>query len=63
VALPFLPGDFLLLVAGAFAAKGDMSIGILNVNLCIATVLGDSVNYEMGSFIGHKLAKQKKTGF
>ncbi|MDD1624400.1 MAG: cytochrome O ubiquinol oxidase, partial [Methylococcaceae bacterium] len=48
VVLPFLPGDSLLFAAGAFAAKGDMSIGILYVILCIAAVLGDSVNYEIG---------------
>ena len=63
VVLPFLPGDSLLFAAGAFAAKGDMSIGILYVILCIAAVLGDSVNYEIGSFIGPKIAKQEKTRF
>jgi len=61
--LPFLPGDSLLFAAGAFAAKGDMSIGILYVILCIAAVLGDSVNYEIGSFIGPKIAKLEKTRF
>ena len=61
--LPFLPGDSLLFAAGAFAAKGDMSIGILYGILCIAAVLGDSVNYEMGGFIGPKIAKQEKTRF
>ena len=63
VVLPFLPGDSLLFAAGAFAAKGDMSIGILYVILCIAAVLGDTVNYEIGSFIGPKIAKQEKTRF
>jgi len=63
VVLPFLPGDSLLFAAGAFAAKGDMSIGILYALLCIAAVAGDSVNYEIGSFIGPKIAKQEKTRF
>ncbi|MEI7997085.1 MAG: DedA family protein [Methylococcaceae bacterium] len=63
VILPFLPGDSLLFAAGAFAAKGDLSVGILYVILCIAAVLGDSVNYEIGSFFGPKIAKQKKTRF
>src|SRR5450631_513146 len=57
VVLPFLPGDSLLFAAGAFAAKGDLSVGILYVILCIAAVLGDSVNYEIGSFFGPKIAK------
>ena len=63
VVLPFLPGDSLLFAAGAFAAKGDLSVGILYVILCIAAVLGDSVNYEIGSFFGPKIAKQEKTRF
>ncbi len=63
VVLPFLPGDSLLFAAGAFAAKGDLSVGILYVILCIAAVLGDSVNYEIGRFFGPKIAKQEKTRF
>jgi membrane-associated protein len=58
-----LPGDSLLFAAGTFAAKGDMSLGILYVTLCVAAVLGDSVNYEIGSFFGPKIAKQEKTRF
>ncbi len=63
VVLPFLPGDSLLFAAGAFAAKGDMNLGILFAILCIAAIAGDSVNYEIGSYIGPKIAKQEKTRF
>lgn len=63
VVLPFLPGDSLLFAAGAFAAKGDMNLGLLFTILCIAAIAGDSVNYEIGSFIGPKIAKQEKTRF
>jgi len=63
VVLPFLPGDSLLFAAGAFSAKGDMSIEMLYVILCLAAVAGDSVNYEIGSFLGPKIAKQEKTRF
>lgn len=63
VVLPFLPGDSLLFAAGAFAAKGDMNLGLLFAILCIAAIAGDSVNYEIGSYIGPKIAKQEKTRF
>ncbi len=63
VVLPFLPGDSLLFAAGAFAAKGDMSLGILYGLLCVAAVAGDSVNYEIGSMLGPKIAKQEKSRF
>ncbi len=63
VVLPFLPGESLLFAAGAFAAKGDMNLGILFAILCIAAIAGDSVNYEIGSYIGPKIAKQEKTRF
>lgn len=63
VILPFLPGDSLLFAAGTFAAKGDISLGILYLILCVAAVLGDSVNYEVGRFFGPKIAQQEKTRF
>lgn len=63
VVLPFLPGDSLLFAAGTFAAKGDMDVSLLFLLLTIAAVLGDFVNYEIGSFIGPKIAKQEKSRF
>jgi len=63
VVLPFLPGDSLLFAAGAFAAKGDMDITTLFITLCIAAVLGDSINYELGRLIGPKIAKQEKSRY
>jgi membrane-associated protein len=63
VVLPFLPGDSLLFAAGAFAAKGDMNVGILMLILCIAAVAGDSVNYEIGRLLAPKIAKQEKNRF
>jgi membrane-associated protein len=63
VVLPFLPGDSLLFAAGAFAAKGDMDITTLLVTLCVAALLGDSINYEVGRFIGPRLARQEKSRF
>ena len=63
VVLPFLPGDSLLFAAGAFAAKGDMDITTLFITLCVAAVLGDSINYELGRLIGPKIARQEKSRY
>lgn len=63
VVIPFLPGDSLVFAAGAFAAKGDMKLTILFIVLCIAAVLGDTVNYEIGHYIGPKIFKQDNIKF
>lgn len=55
VVTPFLPGDSLLFAAGAMAALGIMNIWLLVVLLCVAAILGDSVNYSIGKFFGVKV--------
>ena len=54
VVTPFLPGDSLLFAAGAIAALGIMNIWVIVVLLCVAAILGDSVNYSIGKFFGVK---------
>lgn len=49
VITPYLPGDSLLFVLGAFAAKGDLNLLLLWILLFVAAVLGDAVNYFIGS--------------
>ena len=55
VVTPILPGDSLLFALGAFAAKGDLSLMVMMVSLIVAAILGDSVNYAIGKFIGPRV--------
>ncbi|WP_189491952.1 VTT domain-containing protein [Formosimonas limnophila] len=55
VVLPFLPGDSLLFIAGAFAASGAMNVWILMALLISAAVLGNTLNYWIGSVVGHRI--------
>ncbi len=55
VAMPFLPGDSLLFVAGAVAAVGGMSLPTLMILLSIAAIAGDAVNYSIGRWSGPKV--------
>lgn len=55
VVTPFLPGDSLLFAAGALAAMGSFSIWVLYVLMVVAAVLGDTVNYWIGHFLGEEV--------
>ena len=54
VVMPFLPGDSLLFAAGAMAALYPEDLGIVSllVLLSIAAILGDTINYFLGRWIG-----------
>ena len=52
VVAPFLPGDTLLFIGGAFCATGAMSVELLIILLIIAAVTGDNLNYYIGRKIG-----------
>jgi membrane-associated protein len=55
VVVPLLPGDSLLFVAGTVAAASGIDVHLLALTLLLAAVLGDSVNYAVGYFIGPKI--------
>ena len=55
VVLPFLPGDSLLFIGGAFCASGEMNLGLLIVLLLVAAVGGNTVNYMIGRAIGPRV--------
>ena len=52
VVTPFLPGDSLLFVAGAIAATGELNVWVLVALLSLAAVLGNTVNYAIGRWLG-----------
>ncbi|SOE67890.1 membrane protein DedA, SNARE-associated domain [Burkholderia sp. OK233] len=55
VVLPFLPGDSLLFIGGAFCATGEMNLGLLIVLLLVAAITGNTVNYMVGRSIGPRV--------
>lgn len=55
VVFPFLPGDTLLFVGGAFCASGAMDVWLLTGLLIAAAVSGNTVNYFVGRAIGHRV--------
>ena len=55
VITPFLPGDSLLFAAGSIAALGSMNIHAMVLLLIIAAIIGDTVNFAVGKYLGERL--------
>jgi membrane-associated protein len=52
VVTPLLPGDSLLFAAGTFAALGSLDLWLIVLLLIVAAILGDTVNYWVGAYLG-----------
>lgn len=61
VVTPFLPGDSLLFAAGALAATGAFDVRLLFLLLAFAAVLGNTVNYAIGRFVGPRIFRAEDT--
>jgi len=51
----FLPGDSLLITAGLFAARGDLSLPTLLATLIPAAIIGNATGYAIGKRTGKAL--------
>ncbi|HCC46646.1 MAG TPA: DedA family protein [Elusimicrobia bacterium] len=55
VVTPILPGDSLLFAIGVFCGLGDLDLYLTLSLLSVAAILGDTVNYAVGNYIGPKV--------
>jgi len=55
VVFPFLPGDSILFIAGTVIAAASLNVHLLVLLLVVAAVLGDSLNYAIGHYIGPRI--------
>jgi membrane-associated protein len=58
-----LPGDSLLFTAGAIAATGALNPHTVALLLITAAILGDTVNYWIGHYVGPKVFNKQKSLF
>jgi membrane-associated protein len=61
----FLPGDYLLFLAGMFVATGrlDVNIYVLVLGLCVSAISGNFAGYWFGRKTGPMLYKRKDSFF
>lgn len=65
VVTPFLPGDSLLFAAGALCAdvRNGLNVHLMALLLFVAAVIGDTLNYWIGSRIGPAVFKREDSMF
>ncbi|MGC1816826.1 MAG: DedA family protein [Casimicrobiaceae bacterium] len=55
VVLPFLPGDSILFIAGTVVAVAGLDVHVLALILALGAIIGDSVNYGVGRYVGPRV--------
>jgi membrane-associated protein len=63
VVTPLLPGDSLLFAVGSMAAIGALDLAWVILILIAAAILGDSVNYSVGNYVGPKVFHEEHGRF
>ncbi|MDQ2820584.1 MAG: VTT domain-containing protein [Pseudomonadota bacterium] len=63
VVMPFLPGDSLLFVCGALAAKGILAWQLVVPLLIVAAIAGDALNYALGDMMRKKAIEARRIPF
>lgn len=63
VVVPFLPGDSLLFVAGALAGAGSLKLPLVMGLLFSAAVLGNMLNYVIGSMLAPRIFRKEHIRF
>lgn len=63
VVTPFLPGDSLIFALGALAAGGELNLALISGVLVFAAIIGDTVNYHIGKYVGPKVFTQDGNRF
>ncbi|HEY5862280.1 MAG TPA: DedA family protein [Casimicrobiaceae bacterium] len=58
VVFPFLPGDSILFISGTVVAIAGLNVHMLVGLLILAAILGDSLNYTIGHYIGPKAFRE-----
>ena len=59
VVAPFLPGDSLLFIAGAYCATEHFNLWTLCIGLLVAAVAGNTLNYFIGRWVGKRIFSSK----
>ena len=61
VVTPFLPGDSLLFAVGSLAAINALDLPTSIVLMILAAVLGDTVNYWIGDYVGPRIFQKENS--
>lgn len=61
IIVSFLPGDSLLFIIGALSAGGALNLIVSIIILSLAAILGDTVNYQIGKYIGPKIFNKESS--